>query len=49
MYYGGVTDDAVVADHLKKLDEKLKIYDQILGKQKYVAGDVRDLFCPSSE
>ena len=33
--------DAVYAEAYAKLDEALEVYDQILGKQRYMAGDVR--------
>ena len=32
--------DAVYAEAYAKLDEALEVYDQILGKQRYMAGDV---------
>lgn len=46
-------DPAVTQEKLKVLDGKLAIYDFILGKQKYLAGEVRTLldfatFCSSA-
>ncbi|KAF8063505.1 glutathione S-transferase [Lyophyllum atratum] len=44
---GLTSDQAVVDEHLKKLDAKLDAYDVILSKQKYLAGDeltLADLF-----
>jgi hypothetical protein len=38
--YGGKTDQAALQDHLGKLNAKLDVYDRILAKQKYLAGDV---------
>lgn len=38
------TNQEVVDNSLKELGLKLDIYDQILGKQKYIAGDVSCLF-----
>ncbi|KAG6810055.1 hypothetical protein H0H87_011358 [Tephrocybe sp. NHM501043] len=38
-FFGKAPDPAVFEGHLKKLDEKLDIYDLILSKQKYLAGD----------
>jgi len=40
---GGTTDEAAFAAHVDKLDKSLQVYDKILSKQKYVAGDVRVL------
>lgn len=40
-FYGGETDEKVVEDLLGKLEVKLDGYEIILGKQKYLAGDVR--------
>jgi glutathione S-transferase len=34
-------DEALVKEHLEKIDSKLDVYEQILSKQKYIAGDVR--------
>lgn len=45
--YGGVTDSAVVELQLQKLNANLDVYDRILSKQKYLAGDeptLADLF-----
>ncbi|KAF8055556.1 glutathione S-transferase [Lyophyllum atratum] len=45
--HGLTTDQAVLDEHLKKLDAKLDAYDVILSKQKYLAGDeltLADLF-----
>ena len=39
-FYGIPTDEAKAAEHQATLEEKLKVYDVILSKQKYVAGDV---------
>lgn len=38
---GGQIDTAKVNDYLAKLEARLDVYDVILGKQKYLAGDVR--------
>ncbi|KAF8072249.1 glutathione S-transferase [Lyophyllum atratum] len=46
-YHGLTPDQAVVDEHLKKLDAKLDAYEVILSKQKYLAGDeltLADLF-----
>jgi glutathione S-transferase len=40
-YYGLETDQAVLDQHVKDLSVKLEVYDQILSKQRYLAGDVR--------
>lgn len=37
---GEETLEVVVAECTKKLEENLKVYDKILSKQKYLAGDV---------
>jgi hypothetical protein len=37
---GGETDEAKVAELKKNLNIKLDIYEQILSKQKYIAGNV---------
>ncbi|KAF9001534.1 hypothetical protein BDQ17DRAFT_1358379 [Cyathus striatus] len=37
-------DQAAVERHLSALDAKLDVYEQILGRQKYLAGNVRLLF-----
>ena len=34
-------DQVVLEGHLRKLLEKMDVYDQILSKQKYIGGDVR--------
>ena len=34
-------DQAVLEEHLRKLGEKMDVYDKILSKQKYLGGDVR--------
>lgn len=49
---GGETDQAKAGEYLKKLEANLDVYDTILGKQKYLAGDVcrqwsRYLICRS--
>ncbi|KAF8441293.1 glutathione S-transferase [Boletus edulis BED1] len=36
---GGTTDQVKAAEHLKNLEAKLDVYEIILGKQKYLAGD----------
>ena len=41
------TNEALLKAHLEKLDAKLGVYDTILSKQKYLAGDeitLADLF-----
>ena len=35
----GPVDEAIVTNSLAKLDESLKVYNGILAKQKYLAGD----------
>jgi glutathione S-transferase len=42
--WGQKTDEARVASLIETFKGKLAAYDQILGKQKYVAGDVRPSF-----
>ena len=37
---GGKSDEAVFQDLVTTLSAKLAVYDKILGKQKYLAGDV---------
>lgn len=37
---GGVCDKALFDELLATLNKKLDVYDEILGKQKYLAGDV---------
>lgn len=39
--FGLTPDDAAFERHIKALDERLEVYDQILSKQKYIAGEVR--------
>ena len=41
---GGITDEALCDRLLSKLSAALDVYDLILGKQKYLAGDVRIWF-----
>ncbi|KAL6306944.1 glutathione transferase [Sparassis latifolia] len=43
---GGVTDEKLVADYVASLKSKLDVYDVILSKSKYLAGDLTlaDLF-----
>ncbi|KAG6826977.1 hypothetical protein H0H92_013682 [Tricholoma furcatifolium] len=46
-YHNATPDPAVFDALIKKLDAKLDVYDKILGKQKYLAGDevtLADLF-----
>ena len=38
---GLTPDNEVVEKHIADLSAKLDVYDKILGKQKYLAGDVR--------
>ncbi|KAF8881347.1 glutathione S-transferase-like protein [Infundibulicybe gibba] len=38
-YHGLTPDQAKVDEHVALLAEKLEVYDQILGRQKYLAGD----------
>jgi glutathione S-transferase len=41
----GLTPDQEVVDkHISDLSGKLDVYDKILSKQKYLAGEVRDKF-----
>jgi glutathione S-transferase len=40
-HYGQVTNEALVTELVAKLDGKLDVYEVILGKQKYLAGNVR--------
>jgi hypothetical protein len=43
----GATDEAIVQQHLTSLDTNLAVYETILSKQKYLAGDeftLADLF-----
>jgi hypothetical protein len=39
-FYGGEPDEKLVEELLGKLEGKLDGYETILGKQKYLAGDV---------
>ncbi|EAU83236.1 glutathione S-transferase [Coprinopsis cinerea okayama7 len=46
-FYGLTTDEEALKKHLTSLEAKLDVYDKILGKQKYLAGDevtLADLF-----
>lgn len=38
--FGATGEQEVFESLIKTLSEKLDVYDRILGKQKYVAGDV---------
>ena len=38
---GGQTDEAKLAEHVANLEAKLDVYESILSKQNYLAGDVR--------
>jgi glutathione S-transferase len=40
-YYGEVTDDKRVEELVRQLEGKLDAYEAILGRQKYISGDVR--------
>lgn len=40
-YQGLKTDENRASEHIKNLEEKLDVYDVILSKQRYLAGDVR--------
>jgi glutathione S-transferase len=44
-FYGGVTDEKRVEELVGQLEGKLDGYEAILGKQKYLAGDVRATAC----
>jgi glutathione S-transferase len=44
---GVKTDQAVVDGHLAKVNKNLDVYEKILSKQKYLAGDVRIEFLAS--
>jgi len=48
-YYGLETDQAVLDQHVKDLSVKLEVYDQILSKQRYLAGDVRTYILSSDK
>ena len=39
-YKGATLDKVVMAAHLATLNDKLDVYDKILSKQQYLAGDV---------
>jgi glutathione S-transferase len=41
MFFGTKSDQAIVDEQTEILDKKLDGYDAILGKQRYLAGDVR--------
>lgn len=41
---GGVGNKALSDELLAILDKKLDVYDEILSKQKYLAGDVSTIF-----
>ena len=41
---GASTDEALKAKHLATLNKKLAVLAEILGKQRYIAGDVRTRF-----
>ena len=43
-YRGEVPDKEAFDKQIAKLSLKLDVYDEILGKQKYLVGDVRHLF-----
>ncbi|TFK34082.1 glutathione S-transferase, partial [Crucibulum laeve] len=46
-HYGGTPDEEVFQGYISKLSAKLDVYEQILAKQKYVAGNeitLADLF-----
>jgi len=38
---GLIPDEEVFQKHLQSVDRTLRVYDQILSRQKYIAGDVR--------
>jgi glutathione S-transferase len=42
-------DLAEFEKHIALLDKKLDVYDAILAKQKYLAGDVRFLFADAND
>jgi hypothetical protein len=44
-FFGGETDEKLVEELVGKLEGKLDGYEVILGKQKYLAGDVRASSC----
>lgn len=41
LYQGQTTNEALVTELVTRLENKLDGYELILGKQKYLAGDVR--------
>lgn len=43
-FFNKPTDKEVVESSLKELGLRLDVYDQILSKQKYIAGDVSLFF-----
>jgi len=46
--FGQTTDENIFAEQLGKLKDKVEVFDKILSKQKYLAGDeisLVDLFC----
>jgi len=45
---GGTPDEKVVDELWKTLKAKLAVYEQILGKQKYIAGDVSSFKLPTA-
>jgi len=47
-YRGLETDPVVLAKHLENLSGKMEVYDQILSRQKYLAGDVRSFIYSSN-
>ena len=42
--HGGTPDEALFKDLIGKLSAKLDVYDEILAKQKYLAGNVSYVF-----
>lgn len=40
---GLIPDEEVFQKHLQSVDRTLRVYNQILHEQKYIAGDVRDV------
>jgi hypothetical protein len=44
LFFKRPTDKGVVDSSLKELGLRLDVYDQILSKQKYIAGDVSSFF-----
>ena len=42
-FRGLTPDEAVFQKHHEKIDATLRVYDQILSRQKHIAGDVRVL------